>query len=288
MSRLIVIHNPNSGSAAMLDEVKKAFAHRAATPEYIAITSNHLKRILEGAREDTVIVAAGGDGTINSVAGYLYGTKRSLGVIPTGTLNHFAKALNIPLDPAKAVDVILARQHRRIDVGVVNEHVFINNSSIGIYPHSLRVRDSYDDRIGKWPAALLGFARAILNPHHYRIDLTIDGKKQTFRTPFVFIGNNEYGRTQPDFGERTTLAGGQLAVYVIKALNPLAVIRIFAHALFTRKRRTKDFVLYLAEECTIHTRRHHRIKTACDGEVVTLNTPLRYHSAHKTLRVIVP
>jgi YegS/Rv2252/BmrU family lipid kinase len=290
MSKLIVIYNPHSGNADLLDDIKKAFTAHGAEPEYIPITSKHLNRSLREAsqKRDTTVVVAGGDGTINAAVALLHTTSCRLGIIPAGTLNHFARALGIPSDPERAIAIIQKGKQRQVDVGTVNKHVFVNNSSIGFYPHSLRTRDAYDERIGKWPAAFVGFVRAAIRPRHYRVEITIDGKQHTFRTPFVFIGNNEYKRTQPDFGERTSLDSGKLAVYIIKASTALPIIRMFAHALLTQKRHTQDFAVYLPNTCTIRTRHRRNMNVACDGEVLSLHTPLHYRSEHKSLRVIVP
>ena len=85
-----------------------------------------------------VIVAGGGDGTVSAVAAALVDTEVALGVLPLGTLNHFAKDLGLPLDLGGAVRVIAAGQTQRIDVGEVNGRVFINNSSLGLYPEMVR------------------------------------------------------------------------------------------------------------------------------------------------------
>lgn len=290
MKHVIVVHNADSGNSNSLVEIKKAFAAHKIEPEYVAINAKNLHRHLQEAsqRGNTTVVAAGGDGTINRVASQLHGTSCPLGIIPAGTLNHFAKELGIPMEIAKAVRIIVKGAHRQVDVGTVNDHVFLNNSSIGFYPRSLRTRDAYDRHIGKWPAAIVGFLRAAIRPHHYHTQITIDDQQHTLRTPFVFVGNNEYKRGQLDMGERVRLDSGKIAVYVMKTSTPLGVIRVFAHTLFTKTRRTQDFVMYSSDECTIRTRHHRQMHVACDGEVLTLGTPLKYKSAHKSLRVIVP
>jgi YegS/Rv2252/BmrU family lipid kinase len=287
MKHYIVVHNPKSGGAAT-SEIKKAFAKHDIKPQYLTISAPRFNKIFREAskKRGAVVVVAGGDGTINSVTSQLHGTKTPLAIIPVGTLNHFAKALGLPLDIQKAVDAIVHGKQRSVDVGQVNEHIFVNNSSIGFYPRSLRVRDEYDEQIGKWPAAFLAALKVLTRPRHYRVTIEIDGTKQTFRTPFVFIGNNEYQRTQPNLGERATLDSGKLAIYIMKATSPLAIIRMFVHALFTKKRRTQDFAVHLTEKCTIETRHHRRMHVACDGEVFELKTPLRYDSKHKELIVI--
>ena len=80
------------------------------------------------------MVVGGGDGTLSAAASILAGTDTALGVLALGTLNHFARDLRIPLDLDGAIGVIAAGHHQTVDVGEVNGQVFINNSSIGIYP----------------------------------------------------------------------------------------------------------------------------------------------------------
>ena len=88
-----------------------------------------------------LIVAGGGDGTINAVAMELLGTDTTLGVLPLGTLNHFARDLGIPFDLTEAVGIIARGQSTAVDAGEVNGKVFLNNSSMGLYPRIVSDRE---------------------------------------------------------------------------------------------------------------------------------------------------
>src|SRR6266481_2797617 len=140
------------------------------------------------------IVAAGGDGTISAVAGALVDGPKRLGVLPFGTLNHFAKDLGVPLVLDGAAKMLAEGAERRVDVGEVNGRVFLNNSSLGLYPQFVRHREDQRQRLGrgKWPA----FAWALLSALHLcpslRLWLRADGVRRSVRTPFLFIGNNAY------------------------------------------------------------------------------------------------
>jgi diacylglycerol kinase family enzyme len=283
--KILVIHNTKSGSAD-LEAIKKAFAAHDVDAQYAPIASSNLARTI-AASKAAVVVAAGGDGTVNAVAQHIIGTKKSLGIIPAGTLNHFARALDIPVDVAAAAKVIAKGSPRHVDIGVVNDHVFVNNSSIGMYPRSLRIREEYEKSIGKWPAAVLGLLRSIARPRHYFVELHIDGVMRTFRTPFVFVGNNEYKRSGPELGGRPELDSGQLAVYIIKATTPLAIIASLVRTFLVKKRRARGFAIYLTDSCTIRTRHAHTLHVACDGETFPLRTPLHYQS-RQSLEVIAP
>src|SRR5205085_5858695 len=103
-----------------------------------------------------VVVAGGGDGTVSAVAAAVAGTDKTLGVLPLGTLNHFAKDLHIPLDLAAAVRNLVEGHAVSVDVGEVNGQIFINNSSLGIYPQIVREREKKQRQgMSKWPAFLL-------------------------------------------------------------------------------------------------------------------------------------
>ena len=113
-----------------------------------------------------IVVAAGGDGTVSSVAAGGLDSPAALGILPLGTLNHFAKDLRLPLDLPEAVGVIAAAHIGTVDVGTVNDRVFINNSSIGVYPDIVQEREALR-RQGhrKWPAMAIATLRVL---RHYR------------------------------------------------------------------------------------------------------------------------
>src|SRR5438132_11799820 len=86
------------------------------------------------------VVAGGGDGTLSCAAGHLAGTGRAFGILPLGTLNHLARDAGIPADIEEAARVIAAGHVREIDVAEVNGRVFVNNSSVGLYPDMVMLR----------------------------------------------------------------------------------------------------------------------------------------------------
>jgi len=289
MTKLLVIYNQKAGGID-LQLLQNTFAKNGLRADYMPITSRALKSTLAALRDDpkATIVAAGGDGTINSVASHIIGGACKLGIIPAGTLNHFARALAIPQDVTQAVSTIATGRTTKVDTGSVNSHIFVNNASIGFYPRSLRFREEYQQKIGKWPAAALGLAHAVLHPRKYAVEITTDGSVRSLRTPFVFVGNNEYQRSGPGLGERNSLHGGMLALYVVKATRPLGIINALLHTFLTKKRRTRDFAIHSTRSATIHTRRHAQLRVACDGESFLLRTPLRFTAHPAALTVIVP
>jgi diacylglycerol kinase family enzyme len=235
------------------------------------------------------IVAGGGDGTINAVAAALVGTDVALGVLPLGTLNHFAKDLGIPLDLEGAVHTISAGYTVRVDVGEVNGHVFLNNSSLGLYPRIVRHRKKQQERLGrgKWPAFVWAALTMLRRYPFLHLRLCLEGEELARRTPFVFIGNNIYQLDIFNVGVRACLDAGALSLYVPHRTGRLGLCALALRALLGRLRRTKDFDTLCVQELRIDTRPT-RLLVATDGEVRVMETPLHYRIRPGALRVIVP
>ncbi|WP_343731460.1 diacylglycerol kinase family protein [Duganella sp.] len=235
-----------------------------------------------------VVVAGGGDGTINAVASVLAGTQTRLGVLPLGTLNHFAKDLKIPLDLDEAVANAVHGVASKVDVGEVNGRIFLNNSSLGIYPDIVRDREQQQRHLGrgKWPAFGWALFAALRRFPFLSVRLKINGEEHLRRTPFVFIGNNEYlqGLT---LGARERLDSGKLCLYVAQKPTRLGLLRYALHALFGKLQEARDFDVLSSQELTIETR-HQRLRVATDGEVTLMSPPLCYRSRASALHVIVP
>ncbi|OEZ54309.1 diacylglycerol kinase [Duganella sp. HH105] len=235
-----------------------------------------------------VVVAGGGDGTINAVASVLVGSATRLGVLPLGTLNHFAKDLKIPLDLDQAVANVVQGRVCQVDVGEVNGRIFLNNSGLGIYPDIVRDREQQQRHLGrgKWPAFGRALFAALRRFPFMSVRLKINGEDHLRRTPFVFIGNNEYlqGLT---LGARERLDSGKLCLYVAQKPTRLGLLRYGMHALFGKLGEARDFDVLSASELVIETR-HHHMRVATDGEVTLMKPPLCYRSRAAALNVVVP
>jgi diacylglycerol kinase family enzyme len=236
-----------------------------------------------------IIVAGGGDGTVNAVANELMGTSVTLGILPLGTLNHFAKDLHIPQDLEGAARNLITGRAIPVDVGEVNGRIFLNNSSLGIYPRLVRHLEEQKKKKSrnKWVA----FSQAAISVlEHYsllRVRLRVDGKELSRKTPLVFIGNNKYEMEGLKFGERRRLDAGELCLFVANGARRVDLVRLALLALFGRLHEASDFDLLITNQISIETRRP-RASVSTDGEVNRMNTPLNYLTHPGALRVIVP
>ncbi|MBS1795981.1 MAG: diacylglycerol kinase family lipid kinase [Acidobacteria bacterium] len=234
------------------------------------------------------LVAAGGDGTIGAVAGEVFKTGKVLGVIPLGTLNNFSKDLGIPQNLEDAVRVIAENHIRKIDAAEVNGRIFINNSSIGLYPQLVRRREKRQRLgYGKWRAAFWAALRVLNISPFFAARLETGDERRIVRTPFVFVGNNAYEMELFRVGRRARLDDGRLSVYFLHRSSRRGLLALALRALFGRLRQTKDFEEMETAEITIETRKD-RLLVAFDGEVEKLDTPLVYKIHPQSLRVIAP
>jgi YegS/Rv2252/BmrU family lipid kinase len=235
-----------------------------------------------------VIVAGGGDGTINSIASIVIDRNKILGVLPLGTLNHFARDLKIPFDLEAAANTIVDGHTSKVDVAEVNHRIFVNNSSLGLYPIIVRER-AKRERLGfkKWPAAVWATIQALRRYPFLDVQLRVNGEFVDRTTPFVFIGNNEYAMEGLNIGLRDRLDRGVLSIYITHGTSRLKLISLALRAVFGRLRDDKDFLALRSNEVKIETR-HERLRVAFDGEIEVMKPPLQYRILPRALRVIVP
>lgn len=235
------------------------------------------------------IVVGGGDGTVGAVAGLLAGTDVALGVLPLGTLNHFARDAGIPADIEGAVAVIAAGHLRHVDLAEVNGRMFVNNSSVGLYPLMVRDRERQQEHLGrgKWPAMARAAGRAIWRLSKWRLRIDVDGETAHLETPILFVGNNRYETGLFGLGTRASLDEGLLYLYAIKAGSRFGLAKAMLRALLGRLDQARDFVVISGCEAQVDSPRA-RLHVAADGEATVLETPLRYRIHPRALKLIAP
>ena len=234
-----------------------------------------------------IVVAAGGDGTVSGVAAGVFGSGAALGVLPLGTFNHFAKDLHLPLDLPAAVEVVAAGHTGQVDVGRVNDRLFLNNSSLGVYPDIVEEREALRGRgTRKWPAMAIATLRVLRRYRGMIVTIEVEGRARSWRTPFVVVSNNEYAIDGLQIGARTRLDAGRLFVYMSPRSRTRDLPVLVVKAVAGRASRSGAFEIIAATEVRIDARPRH-LHVAIDGEVVTLRTPLLYQSWPGALRVVL-
>jgi YegS/Rv2252/BmrU family lipid kinase len=295
--KIEVVLNAAAGSVAALaleaalSKARQAFAQAGLEARVVAVSHSHLTDAVRRAAESDAdaVVVGGGDGTLRTGAAALVGSGTPLGILPLGTLNHFAKDLGIPLAFDQAVSTIAQGQVIEVDVGDVNGHIFLNNSSIGLYPAAVAEREELRHRSGggKWLAMIRACFDVFRRFPLLDVTLEVDGRAGSLTTPFVFVGNNRYDMNLFALGKRSSLTDGQLSVYLTRNVGRAGLLRLALRALMGRLAQDHDFHAFTRPSVEIRTRRR-LVRVALDGEVLQLTSPIRYAVRPRALRVLVP
>jgi diacylglycerol kinase family enzyme len=287
--RITVILNVDAKrSGERIDVVTDSLERAGLDAEIVSARGPELfEEARRAASQERILVAAGGDGTVSTVAAAALMTRATLGVLPLGTLNHFARDAGIPLELDAAVATIARRQAVSIDVGDVNGLPFLNNASVGAYPRVVWEREIERNRgRGKWT----GFAIALWRVWtRYRVSqffMSIDGRPITRRTPFVLVGNGEYQTEGFAVGTRSSL-GGRLSVFVAPDCGRFEMLALPIQSLTRRLAGTGRLERFSTADATIETGRP-QISITLDGELMLASSPLRFTIRPRALRVLRP
>jgi len=296
MTRAAVLINRQGGTAAgdpqIADKVAAALqaAGIDADLELIGGGQSEVRCRALAERGDPLVIVGGGDGTISAAAAALAGTETRLGILPLGTLNHFARDLGLPLDVDEAAAAIASGTERQVDVGEMNGRIFINNSAIGLYPLMIVDRDAQRRRLGrsKRLAMIVASLRTLARFNHRRLTLTInDEQRARIDTPLLFVGNNDYRLDLGAPGQRESLDDGELCVLVMRKKTRRGLIAASIRALLGRSRPDDMVRIDGVERLRVGSHRSH-LAVSLDGEVVRETPPLDYRIRKRALRVIAP
>ena len=209
-----------------------------------------------------------------------------LGILPLGTLNHFAKDLGIPTDLDGAIALIAAGQVRQVDAAEVNGRVFVNNSSIGLYPHMVLTREHWRARRlrSKWTATALAFLMTLRDFPGSRLEIKAEGRDDVCGTPCVFVGNNEYRTNLFERVGRASLDRGELSIVVLRPRARSSLLWLGFRLAFGLNLHEEDLTKYRSRAAEILSPAS-SLLVALDGEVATVRTPLIYRSRPGALRV---
>lgn len=255
--------------------------------------------------QNAVVVAVGGDGTINAVANLVLDSGCLFGALPQGTFNYFGRTHGIPEEIAASLQDLLHGEPVPVQVGQVNGHVFLVNASVGLYPELLEDRESFKQKYGRSRLVAIGAAIATVFGRHRQLQLTLeqDGKQTMLRTTTLFIGNNRLQLEQVGMPQAEAVVQGQLAAIAVRPLGKLAMLWLGACGALGRLGDAEHVVGFSFRSLTVATRGTFRnasahstgafkkrpgkqIKVAADGEIMYLQTPLEFQVAPQPLMLI--
>lgn len=236
-----------------------------------------------------VVVAAGGDGTLNAVAKKLLHTDIPMGIIPLGTFNYVARALDIPIDVVQAAELIAIGQLRDVHVAMINDQIYLNNASLGLYPLFIKKRELYNHYLGRFPLHAYTSALDVLLREHKSLKLavTVDGQKYPVATPLIFFGNNQLQLSDMKLRIAECAAKGKLAGVVVAKSDRLSLLKMLWRLIQGKIDQTRDVYSFCAEEIRVDCKKS-KLTVAVDGELVQMQPPLKFSVKKSALKVMVP
>jgi diacylglycerol kinase family enzyme len=240
------------------------------------------------------VIAGGGDGTISSAAMALIKKEVTLGVLPLGTMNLFSRALGFSPGLEQALDEMARTDEQTIDVGVINERLFLRQVSFGLQPRLVRLREriGYRSRVTKMLSGVKAFTVLAADPRKVRIDLELDGTLQSLKVPLVIVSNNRLGQ-EINFSVQASLTDGELGLYALKDFSPWTLIGLARDHLANRLIVNPALDMTTAHSIVIHPRksrltgqRPKTILASIDGELANLPYPLKISVRPKSLSVL--
>jgi diacylglycerol kinase family enzyme len=261
--------------------------HEVDEPSRLKDVANDL---VERARaQNGVIVAAGGDGTINAVAAATLGSGCPFGVIPLGTFNYFSRAHGIPADVKAACEIILTSRAFAVQVGLVNERVFLVNGSIGLYPELLEERERAKQKLGRSRWVAIGAAlRTLFRPHRQlRINVETQDSRRGIVTPTLLVGNNRLQLERAGIPSTDLTERHRLVAVVLRPVSALEMLALVVRAIFGRLGDAERVDHFALERMTVRSRfGRGRFKVATDGEIQWLSGPLVFRVAPHALLLL--
>lgn len=295
--RIHAILNRNSGTiigaGAEVFERKLAdtFKNSGHDITVEAVASEQIDgRLRDAAERDyDALIIGGGDGSVNAAAAVLLDRRTALGILPLGTVNRLARDLGFSADVDAALPLLAEAEPRQIDVGEVNGHIFLCNSFIGLPPMVTERRAKLRgrplaERLRGYAAMPMEIARGAR-----RLAILVDDEEaaRAHRALTVVVSNNAYSEDPNLILKRRALDEARLGLYISKHRTVPRTIWLLLRASLGLWKGDPNLEARELEKVTIHSR-NRRLRVANDGELLTLETPLRYRIRPKALTVLVP
>ncbi|MDV2468511.1 diacylglycerol kinase family protein [Acinetobacter chinensis] len=236
-----------------------------------------------------IIVAAGGDGTLNAVALRLKGQNIPMGILPLGTFNYVARALDIPLDLMQAAKVIATGKKRAVHLAQLNDQIYMNNASLGLYPLFIQKREQLNSKFGRFPlfAYSSGLDVLIRDRKELKLEISVDGKTYPVKTPLIFFGNNQLQLADFKLRIAECAALGKVAGVVVAKSDKRTLFRLLWQLIRGKIDKAPDVYSFSADQVRIDSKSK-KLTVAIDGELVEMKPPLKISVLKNALEVMVP
>lgn len=240
-------------------------------------------------RSVDIVLAGGGDGTISAAASLLMNSKKTLAILPAGTMNFFARGLGIPQSLEAALEAFADGEIRPVDISSANGQPFVHQFSIGLHAKMVHLRDKmeFGSRLGKIGASMKAAYRTVLNPPSMKVRMTLDGVEMTARASGIGVSNNLFGEGHLPYADHPD--GGTLGVYVTVAKQRGDLLRLAINMARGRWRDNEQIELHEARRVVLKLpKSHKRFKCVIDGELCKLEAETTIEIHPGTLKVLVP
>ena len=299
---LHVVMNAGSGAtaaAARRETLERVFGEAGrrfdvTLVEHPADLAARAREVVARARADGgAVIAAGGDGTIATVAQAVLGSGCALGLLPQGTFNYFARTHGVPQDIEAGARALLDARTKPVRVGLVNDRVFLVNASLGLYPALLQDREAWKRAYGRSRAvaAVAALATVLRGARPLRLELEAGGARRAVRTVTLFVGNNPLQLDRVGLPLDDAIGAGRLAAVVVKPIGPWGLLWLAVRGALGELGESERVDGFEFERLVVHPWRPLRdrpIKVASDGEVSYMRPPLRFSVAPEPLPLLVP
>lgn len=240
-----------------------------------------------------ILVAAGGDGTVNAVAHAALQAGLPLGVLPRGTFNFFAQRHRLPLDVREATAVVLQGGVHPVQAGLINGRTFLVNASLGLYPKLLEDRERFKQRYGRSRAVAISAGLVTLLRERRRLLLQVerDGTVQRLKTSTLFVGNNALQLDRVGVDEAGAVEQGRLAAVSVKPVGRLVMAGLLLRGAIGRlgdADEVQSFSFRELEVAPIGRIGLPVVKVAFDGETAWMHWPLRFEVSPRPLWLVIP
>ncbi|RYX91278.1 MAG: diacylglycerol kinase [Comamonadaceae bacterium] len=239
-----------------------------------------------------ILVAAGGDGTINAAASAAWQAGCRLGVLPQGTFNFFGRTHGIPQDLEAAARALLQARSEQTQVGTVNGRLFLVNASLGLYPQLLQDRETFKNRIGRrrWVAFLSGLFTIFSWHRQLVLELESGGERTTIVTPTLFVGNNALQMKLVGLEESVAarVGQGELAAVTTRPIGSWQILALLLRGAFSGLGDADQVRSFSFRKLVVRMPGRRKVKFAADGEVQVLTPPLTFEVSAKPLQLMLP